>query len=420
MTTSSTTWHIIANKHAGSSGKAEQLTDELATLLQEQDVPYTLHQTQGVGHAGRIGVELTSGDSTIVAVVGGDGTLHELINGVRHADADEGSSSTHHSIDVVLVPAGTANAVYHSLFPSTCEGNTADFDRFLSVKAALTAPASPSSSSASSSLVPLSVAAVSILPSQHDEPSSQTAQTLRTYYSHVVTSTALHAHILETASSAEMRKANPGVERFRKAAEQHFGTLYPAKLTLLPVGPGGLSGEAGPVSGVQRWSLRSQTWETVSTDSVTIEDHFAYFVAALVDRFEPKFRIAPHSTSGRDRPAEAIDIVLVRAGKDDSKATTSARLLKVLNTAYDDGKHILLTEDSMGDGGAEGADASSEAAVVEYYRVSGFVWQPRDEASRLACVDGTTFSLEDGQSLKCSVDGQDHEGKAGATFRVYA
>lgn len=437
MPDSHSAWHIVFNPHAG-SGRAGELTGSTVKLLRESRIPCILHETRGVGDAGRIGTEIvtgaraSSGETTavVVVVVGGDGTLHELINGIKRGEEDEETAATANAddppspapallrINVVLVPAGTANAVYHSFFPSTCTGQDGEgYDRMLSVCSAISSSnensnnscITPDSSSYSSSLVPLSVAAVRVRSHRggadddgdddddHQQGHVATTTHHHSYYSHVVTSTALHAHILETASSPEMRKAHPGVERFRIAAERHFGTLYPAELSLFPVGavadsPDCLDDKA---PGVQRWSPSTKTWEAVSRETHRIRDNFTYLVAALVDRFEPKFRIAPLSTSAKDRPANAIDIVVVRARKGEGKDATSARLLKVLNTAYQDGQHVQLTERDMEKDAGEGTRGErddKDTPIVEYYRVAGFTWQPVSGREATGSVEGFTLA----------------------------
>ena len=343
-------WHVVSNAQAG-QGRAKLLADDLVRQLSEHGIHYILHETQCEGDGLRIGRGIVAADKftqdgLTVAVVGGDGTLHELINGITPFNG-----TFKYKVNLAVVPAGTANAVYHSLFPSTAADDVDSCDRFLSVKAAL----SPSSSSK----VPLSIMKVTPAPSSNSD-----------IFSHVVTSTALHAHILETASTAEMRKAYPGVERFKRAAEQHIGTVYQAKLTLKPrKGSGG--------AGIQQWSIRNKQWVHLSHNEVVLEGKFTYLVSALVDRFEAKFLIAPHS-SIQTRPGDAVDIVLVRMQDGQGKDQAVRTLTQVLTAAYDHGKHILLTEPKN-----EADDLETEGAgkaVVEYYRVAGFDWKPVRES----------------------------------------
>jgi hypothetical protein len=381
-------WYIVSNSSAGQS-RAASLVESVLALLQEKSVQHTVFETQSEGDGMRIGQviskETQAGEDPVtIAVIGGDGTLHELINGLAESKVSV-------PVHFVIVPSGTANAVYHSLYPETA-ADLENYDRLLAVKAAL----------AEKSPIPFSVLRVK----SGD----------KMLYSHVVTSTALHAHILETASLPEWRKTYPGTERFRKAAEKHFGTLYKASLNL----------KALPSYGVQKWSSKTSSWEKVSDKDLQIEADFTYFISALVDRLEATFLITPQS-SARTRPAEAVDILLVRA-KD--HVDNSARLLQILNAEFQEGKHLELTGPSVGRDELKSEGDGDH--VVEYYRASGFEWSPvsfpniitsfrltlstqLDDNAKLVCIDGTTLWLDQGKTLTCEVCDPSTLG-----FRVYA
>jgi hypothetical protein len=93
---------------------------------------------------------------------------------------------------------------------------------------------------------------------------------------------------------------------------------------------------------------------------------FTYFVASLVDRFEATFKITPRSAPEEDRPADAVDVLLVHSRSGD-REVEAKRLMEVLMAAYsEDGKHLSIQEEIDGE----------TTYVVEYYRVKGFHWQP--------------------------------------------
>ena len=334
-------WHILSNETAG-QGKAADYVSQLLQLIKPSAGSVEVHRTQWDGHAGELGTSILSDSkddtSAVIAVVGGDGTLHELLNGIH-----DQLQTTH--VNLVLIPSGTANAFYHSLFPATA-ADPDTYDRFLSAKAAL---------SATPSTAPLSLLSVSPSSSDHR------------YYSHVVASTALHAQILETASSPEMRAKHPGTARFRAAAELHIGSSYAAELTLHP----------HSTQGVQRWSLRSRQWETVSQEALHLgkDTSYTYFISALVDRFEAQFRIGPFSSPSAGRPADAVDVLLVKSMPGLSKEQEGKRLFQILMAACEDGKHLLLTESPNGPGADLEVDGAGDQ-VVEYFRVSGYDWKP--------------------------------------------
>lgn len=372
-------WHIVVNTHAG-TGEASQLVKTLIRLLATHDVDYAVHETRCANDGFRIAKAILHNtalhlSSTVLAVVGGDGSLNELINGIMQLEPH----ATTRGVRLALIPAGTANAVYHSLFPDTCK-NPSNFDRFLSAKAALRHPGT---------LAPLSICRI------------LTAQNAKPVYSCVVTSTCLHADILETASTPEMRKAYPGVERFQKAAEQHVGTSYSAKLTLLPV--------MSQNPRIHKYSMEHNEWRGHSPASMAIQGEFVYFVATLVDRFETAFRIAPFSSPTEGRPAEAIDIVLVRHKDGASQQENAHRLVRVLMAAYKDGEHVRLTEDVNG----------QQEPIVEYYRVGGFEWQPLNEAAKLICIDGATSRLAQDQTLKSEAVLQGGSGVDADPFSIF-
>ena len=274
--TPAVSWHIILNEHAGPQGSSPTLCDQLTARLRSANPSsFHIHETKYPNHATEIGQRLLiqSGSDMTIAVIGGDGTLHELINGIMAGDS---SSGTSRRINIVLLPSGTANALYHSLFPSTC--SSPDFDKLLSVEHAL--------SSTSSTCRPLALLSVI---------ESSSAAQKHLYYSHVVTSTCLHAQLLETASSEEWRKLYPGTERFRKAAEKHSGTSYKAHLRLA----------ARDNQGVQKWSTKDASWQTVSKGDLELKGGFTYFVASLVDRFEATFKITPRSAPVASSPRRA-------------------------------------------------------------------------------------------------------------------
>jgi hypothetical protein len=335
--TPAVSWQIILNEHAGPQGSSRTLCDQLTARLRSANLSsFHLHETKYPNHAAEIGQRLLaqSGSDLTIAIIGGDGTLHELINGITAGDT---SSGTSRRINIVLLPSGTANALYHSLFPSTC--SSPHFDKLLSVEHVLS-----STSSACRPLALLSVAESSNAAQKH------------LYYSHVVTSTCLHAQLLETASSEEWRKLYPGTERFRKAAEKHIGTSNNAHLRLT----------ARDNQGVQKWSPKDASWQTVSKGDLELKGGFTYFIASLVDRFEATFRITPRSAPEEDRPADAVDVLLVRSRSED-REVEAKRIMEVLVAAYsEDGKHLSIQEEIDGE----------TTYVVEYYRVKGFQWQP--------------------------------------------
>ncbi len=73
--------HFICNPSSGSNG-GERARQIITPLL--QDVPHAFHLTCGRGDATAIARQLTSGpEAADIVAMGGDGTLHEVLNGLR-------------------------------------------------------------------------------------------------------------------------------------------------------------------------------------------------------------------------------------------------------------------------------------------------------------------------------------------------
>lgn len=71
---------IIANAHSG-KGVAKKNIKKISEFCLAQNIPYAFHFTERVGHATEIARALT-GEGGEIAVLGGDGTFHEVLNGI--------------------------------------------------------------------------------------------------------------------------------------------------------------------------------------------------------------------------------------------------------------------------------------------------------------------------------------------------
>jgi diacylglycerol kinase (ATP) len=79
------TLHLVVNPRAGRGTAARQLP-VLQRLLAAEDVDHEVHRTAGPGDAEAIARRLATGGARYVAAVGGDGTVHEVANGLLDAD----------------------------------------------------------------------------------------------------------------------------------------------------------------------------------------------------------------------------------------------------------------------------------------------------------------------------------------------
>ncbi len=107
---------IINPTAGGKKGKKiKKVVDFLQTYLKEKDVCYRLHYTSYKGHAKKLAEDLISNKATDIIVVGGDGTLHEVVNGFSEFNANLG-----------LVPCGTGNDFASALGLPLCPQKALD------------------------------------------------------------------------------------------------------------------------------------------------------------------------------------------------------------------------------------------------------------------------------------------------------
>lgn len=79
------TLHLVVNPRSGNGG-ARKALPELQRLLGEAGIDHEVHRTEGRGHATEIARALAAGEGRYIAAVGGDGTVHEVVNGLLHPD----------------------------------------------------------------------------------------------------------------------------------------------------------------------------------------------------------------------------------------------------------------------------------------------------------------------------------------------
>jgi YegS/Rv2252/BmrU family lipid kinase len=91
-------YHFIVNERAG-GGKSKAKWGLLKKYLNDNGVCYNFKTTQHKGHAEAIAAELESAGVTDIVAVGGDGTVHEIINGFKNLSA----------LTLGIIPTGTGN-----------------------------------------------------------------------------------------------------------------------------------------------------------------------------------------------------------------------------------------------------------------------------------------------------------------------
>lgn len=92
---------FIVNPTAGGKHgkKTAKTVEKLTAILQEKGVDFAFHCTSEKGQGTTITKELIENGATDIIVVGGDGTLHEVINGFSNFE----------NVNMGLIPCGTGN-----------------------------------------------------------------------------------------------------------------------------------------------------------------------------------------------------------------------------------------------------------------------------------------------------------------------
>lgn len=88
---------IIANIRSGKGNGAKCLS-AAEDYLRQHDVPYRVHVTESKGHGKTLAAKLCAEGARVIAALGGDGTFHEVLNGMDFSVARMG-----------LIPAGRGN-----------------------------------------------------------------------------------------------------------------------------------------------------------------------------------------------------------------------------------------------------------------------------------------------------------------------
>jgi YegS/Rv2252/BmrU family lipid kinase len=102
MPESPRTIHVIVNPAAG-RGAARGVRREVERALARRGVDFTIAETTGPGEAIELARVAARGGASVIAAVGGDGTVHEVVNGLL------AESSAAPTAALGVVPVGTGN-----------------------------------------------------------------------------------------------------------------------------------------------------------------------------------------------------------------------------------------------------------------------------------------------------------------------
>lgn len=96
-------WGIIINPKSGKK-KYRHQRKELFMVLKHHDIPFDYRVTRFAGHASKIARNFIESGYKNILVLGGDGTMSEVINGIFSAAVETTSD-----LKIALIPRGTGN-----------------------------------------------------------------------------------------------------------------------------------------------------------------------------------------------------------------------------------------------------------------------------------------------------------------------
>ncbi|MEX2526108.1 MAG: diacylglycerol kinase family protein [Gemmatimonadota bacterium] len=99
---------IVANPASG-GGKGRKIVGALEEALRARGYPFRTYLTRGPGQAGGLALEAVASGAEALLVVGGDGTVHEVANGLVGSQASDGPPGAQRLPPMALVPVGTGN-----------------------------------------------------------------------------------------------------------------------------------------------------------------------------------------------------------------------------------------------------------------------------------------------------------------------
>ncbi|EGG09146.1 uncharacterized protein MELLADRAFT_115838 [Melampsora larici-populina 98AG31] len=396
-TSTSVDWHVIWNPAAGKRrAKAwlEQLVIPLLTFagarfkVHETSLPTTNDSKNKNVHQDIFSLTpdqakpIDRGHPKVI-LMGGDGTTYDFLNQITTYDPSTGKPIIP-SFELLIIPLGTANALFFSAHPSASDLNKPR-NVLRSLLLALFSTTAPPSEQVSKTL---QLAHVRVFDSDH--------QLTHQAIAHVVISTALHAAILHTADQLRDSPEFEGSSRFFEAFKRNNTRLWKASLLLLPI----TSPDSGSSSSILRYEPDDEKFITISeSDQDTLmEGEFSYFTSCLIDRLEANFVIAPMRSSLTYESNHSIDIVVLRPKRDirmkdlvgDELGTASAhQVTEVMSGASNSGHHLQLT---LPDG----------QPTVEYFRCGGWEWRSSSPDQEV-CIDGMLIKIPENGSVQCAV-----------------
>jgi diacylglycerol kinase family enzyme len=338
--TSDSETHIILSSGSGANQAIPFFEDAvkpvLTTLFPKAQDSFHIHQTQSTETILNLTRDIffpkaNAGSLLRIILLSGDGGIVDLVNGLLAKPSSEG----YRVPQVVLIPLGTANALYHSI--NAGKDNTWG----LSSLASHTSRPLPTFTASFSPGARLLVNEARTEEKLPKDPQTQHP----TLHGAVVASWGMHASLVADSDTVEYRKF--GIKRFEMAAKE---ALYPADKSL----PHPYKAKVSV--------LKDGVWTSLEK-----EEHM-YLLASMVSNLEKTFTISPAS-----KPLDG-SLHLVHFGPSDGDEA-----MRIMGLAYQGGKH-------------------ADDPAVLYEAIDGFrieLQGKEDDARwRRICVDGKIVRLE--------------------------
>lgn len=274
--------------------------------------------------------EANGGKSLRIILASGDGGIVDLVNGLL----SKPKGSSYKAPQVLLLPLGTANALYHSI--NAGKDNLWGLHS-LSSSVAKALPVFTASFSPGARLL--------VDEARKEEELPKDANGTPVLHGAVVCSWGMHASLVADSDTTAYRKF--GIDRFKMAATE---ALYPADGSLPHPYLASVS------------VLKQDKWSPIP------EEEHLYVLATLVSHLEQPFCISPHS-----KPLDG-SLRLVHFGP-----TTGDDAMRIMGLAYQGGKHV-------------------DDEKVRYEDIDGlrieFKGKEEDARWRRICVDGKIVKVE--------------------------
>lgn len=102
---------MILNPVAG-GGRGRRMRAEIARELAARRIDFTIEETAGLGHGAELARDAVAHGASVVFAAGGDGTIHDVVNGLMSAEAAERRPA------LGALPIGTGNDFVKAVYPA--------------------------------------------------------------------------------------------------------------------------------------------------------------------------------------------------------------------------------------------------------------------------------------------------------------